>query len=218
MTGDQEDMAARLRAVLPTHWFADRTPVLDGLLAGLGATASWAWSLLQTVIAQTRLATASGSFLDMAAQDFFGTRLRRRAAQSDTGFRAAIGRELLRERGTRAALSGVVRDLTGREPVVFEPARPADTGAWGLALGYGAAGGWGSLSLPFQCFVTAFRPSGSGIAQVSGWGAAAGGYGAGKLEYGSPADVAGQVTDAEINAAIAGVMPTAAIAWTRITD
>ncbi len=211
-------MIGRLRAVLPRHWFGDAALVLDGVLAGLGATASWAWSLLQTVGAQTRLMTATGSFLDMAAADFFGSRLLRAPAQSDAAFRVTLGRELLRERGTRAALTKVLGDLTGRAPVVFEPARPADTGAWGLALGYGAAGGWGSLSLPYQCFVTAFRPNGSGIALVSGWGQSGGGYGAGVLEYASLADVAGQVTDADINAAIAGVTPTAAIAWTRITD
>jgi hypothetical protein len=198
MTGDQEDMANRLRAVLPAQWFADSSPVLEGVLAGLAATASWAWTLLQTVSAQTRLATASGSFLDIAAQDFFGNRLQRGPGQADAAFRAAIGRELLRERGTRGAVVSVLTDLTGRAPFVFEPARPADTGAWGVALGYGAGGAWGSLALPFQCFVTAYRPSGSGIAAL--------------------ADVSGQVTDSDITSAIAGVMPVASIAWTRITD
>jgi hypothetical protein len=218
MTGDQEDMANRLRAVLPAQWFADSSPVLEGVLAGLAATASWAWTLLQTVSAQTRLATASGSFLDIAAQDFFGNRLQRGPGQADAAFRAAIGRELLRERGTRGAVVSVLTDLTGRAPFVFEPARPADTGAWGVALGYGAGGAWGSLALPFQCFVTAYRPSGSGIATVAGWGAFAGGWGVGSLEYAALADVSGQVTDSDITSAIAGVMPVASIAWTRITD
>ncbi len=218
MTGDVDDMMRRLKAVLPPRWFPDATPLLDGLLAGLADSAAWLYGLLQTVRAQTRIATASGAFLDMIAQDFLGARLVRGVAQSDAAFRARIGRELLRERGTRPALIGVLSDLTGRAPVVFEPARPADTGAWGIATGYGVAGAWGSLSLPFQCFVTAFRPAGIGIATVSGWGAPAGGYGVGAIEYAGLSMVEGQVTDADIDAAIAGVMPVAAIAWTRITD
>ena len=218
MTGDSDDMMARLKAVLPQHWFADETPVLDGLLSGLAATASWAYSLLQGVKLQTRIATATDAFLDMIALDFFGARLARRTAEGDDAFRARIGAELLRERGTRPAVVDVLTDLTGRTPVVFEPARPADTRAWGMAAGYGVAGAWGSLMLPFQCFVTAFRPTGAGIAAVSGWGQAAGGYGVGAIEYAQLSMVQGQVTDADINAAIAGVMPVAAIAWTRIAD
>jgi hypothetical protein len=218
MLGDQQDMLRRIKAVLPARWFADASPVLDGLLNGLAAGWAWVYGLLGFVMAQTRIATATGVWLDMIARDCFGTRLARRGGQADDPFRTRIQRELLRERGTRGAISAVLRDLTGRAPVIFEPARIADTGAYGVATGYGAAGAWGSLSLPYQCFVTAFRPHGNGIAQVSGWGAPAGGYGGGALEYASLGMVQGQVTDADINAAIAGVLPVATIAWTRITN
>ena len=37
MTGDAADMAARLRAALPARWFGDVAPVLDAVLAGIGA-------------------------------------------------------------------------------------------------------------------------------------------------------------------------------------
>jgi len=100
---------------------------------------------------------------------------------------------------------------------VFEPSRPADTGAWSGPLGYGVAGGWGSLLLPFQCFVTAYRAQGSGIASTSGYGGPAG-YSVGPIQYASLAMLTGQITDADITAAIAGVMPTAAIGWTRISN
>jgi hypothetical protein len=216
--GDQQDILRRIRAVLPARWFADTSPVLDGVLSGLAAGWAWVYGLLGFVIAQTRIATATGVWLDMIARDCFGTRLSRRGGQADDAFRARILRELLRERGTRGALGAVLLDLTGRAPVIFEPARIADTGAYGVATGYGVAGAWGSLSLPYQCFVTAFRPHGNGIAQVSGWGAPAGGYGRGALEYASLGMVQGQVTDADINAAIADVLPAATVAWTRITN
>jgi hypothetical protein len=216
--GDRPDMLRRIKAVLPARWFADTSPVLDGVLSGLAAGWAWLYGLLDFVIAQTRIATATGVWLDMIARDCFGARLFRRGAQADDAFRTRIQRELLRERGTRGAISAVLQDLTGRPPVIFEPARAADTGAYGLATGYGMAGAWGSLNLPYQCFVTAFRPHGNGIAQISGWGAPAGGYGRGALEYASLDMVQGQVTDEDINAAIAGVLPVATVAWTRITN
>jgi hypothetical protein len=71
--------------------------------------------------------------------------------------------------------------------------------------------------LPFQCFVTAFRAQGSGIARVAGYGGPSG-YGVGAIQYASLSMLTGQITDADIDAAIAGVMPTAAIAWTRISN
>ena len=224
MTGDQQDMLARLRAVLPARWFPDSAPVLDGLLSGLASGWAWAYQQLQYVKAQTRLATASDIWLDMIANDFFGGRLLRRTGQSDGAYRTRIQNELFRERGTRSAIVATLRDLTGRAPLVFEPARTADTGGYtslsgsGGGAGYGCAGGWGSLVLPFQCFITAYRPIGSGISTVSGWGGPAGGYGRGTIEYASLDMVQGQVTDDDIYAAVAGVLPVAVIGWTSITD
>ena len=217
-------MLARLRTVLPARWFPDSAPVLDGLLSGLASGWSFAYQQLQYAKAQTRIATATNIWLDIIALDFFGDQLVRRAAQSDDAFRGAIRRELFRERGTRAAIVSVLLDLTGRAPVVFEPARSSDTGGYaslacaGGGVGYCSAGGWGNLGLPFQCFVTAYRPLGSGIATVCGWGGFAGGYGRGAIEYASLAMVQGQVTDSDIYAAVAGVLPAAAIGWTRITN
>ena len=224
MVGDQQDMSERLRAVLPTRWFGDNTPVLDSLLAGLAWAWSWAYGLLQYVRAQTRLASATDSWLDIIAQDFFGLRITRRPAETDDSFRARVRRELLRDRGTRAAVSAAIQDLTGREPRIFEPANPSDAGGYGSlvgaggGLGYGAAGGWGNLNLPFQCFVTAYRPLGQGISSVSGWGGNGGGYGKGAIEYANVDMVAGQVTDSDIYTAIAETIPLACVAWTQISS
>ena len=218
MAVDPPDVVARLKAVLPLRWFGDQTPVLDGLLTGLADTWCWLASLLDYTRAQTRIASISDLFLDTAARDFFGSRVLRRAGQGDDAFRARVQREMRRERATRAALGAVLQDLTGRAPVIFEPARPADTGAWGMALGWGCAGGWGSLSLPFQCLVTARRAQGSGIATVAGWGIPAGGWGSGLLQYADLAMLQGQVTDDDIRAAIVDTMPAATIAWTRIAN
>ncbi len=217
MTGDQNDMLARLKSTLPSRWFADTSPILNGMLSGIAWGWSWLYQLLIYTRLQTRLATATDSFLDQIAMDFLADRLPRRVEEPDARYRSRISRELLRERGTRAALVAVLTDLTGRIPIVLEPARPADTGAWNGQLGYGVAGGWGSLMLPFQCFVTAYRAQGGGIASIAGYGGPAG-YGNGAIQYASLAMLTGQITDQEIMATIAGVMPTAAIAWTRISN
>jgi hypothetical protein len=218
MIGTQDDITRRLKAVLPNRWFGDETPVLDAALGGLSSVWSWAYDLLSFTAAQTRIATATGIWLDMIARDCFGARIARKPGQSDESLRGRVQRELLRARGTRAALIELLTELTGRSPIVFEPARPADTGAWCVGASYGGAGAWGSLSLPYQCFVTAFRPRGTGIALVGGWAAPAGGYGQGALEYASLDMVEGQVTDADINDAVASVMPAATVAWTRISN
>jgi hypothetical protein len=225
MIGDQEDMSIRLRAVLPTQWFPDSTPVLDALLSGFASGWSWIYGVLRYVQAQTRIATASDVWLDVIAMDFFGNRLVRQTDQKDSVFRNRISLELFRERGTRTAVLRVLQDLTGRAPIIFEPARPPDTGGYMLlksgaacGLAYGIVGGWGSVMLPFQCFITAFRPAGAGISVVSGWNASGAGYGEGPIEYGNLSMIEGQVTDDNIYAAVASVLPVSTVGWTAIID
>jgi hypothetical protein len=217
---DIPDMLSRLRGVLPARWHAEVNGTLDAVLAGLAEGWAWVHGMVAAVRAQARIATASGRTLDMAAEDYFGPRIRRRAGQGDAAFRAAILRELLRARATRPALEAALTDLTGRPPRIFEPRRPADTGGWGAGCAWGAAGGWGSLALPHQVFVTAWRPLGEGIAGIAGWGAG-GAWGGGVAAPGTAAWASlsmlqGQVTDADIRAAVVAVLPAGARAWVRI--
>jgi len=224
MIGDQVDFENRLRAVLPQSWFSDDAPVLYGLLAGLGAGWSVIYAMLRYAKSQTRITTASDIWLDLISWDFFGKRLKRRPSEGDDALRSRIMLEMFRERATRSAVETVLEELTGRAPIIFEPARSSDTGGYtsldgqGGGVAYNAAGGWGSLDLPFQCFVTAYRPNNGGIGQVTGWGAFAGGYGIGAIEYASLDMAQAQVTDADIYSAITGVLPAATIGWTQIID
>ena len=101
----------------------------------------------------------------------------------------------------------------GIGPSIFEADRVPDTGAYGCpTLGYGAAGAWGSLALPFQVFVIARRPEATGISAIAGYGTA------GPLARASLSQISGQVTDADIAASVISVLPTASTAWLRITN
>lgn len=245
-TGDLSDIVARIKAVLPSRWFplpeADGTsnsPVLDALLTGLAYPWSWLFGLGQYLQLQTRISTATDVFLDIIATDYFGTRIKRRPGQSDSSFRSKILLELVRPRVTRAAVIQALTDLTGRTPVVFEPRWATDTGGigflgmtvgTGLAIGaadgsVAGAGGIGSIDLPFQFFVTAFRGGGGGIANVAGIGSIGGfngmlgGIGVpGLLEVASLDMAPGQITDDEIYATIVSVSPVASIGWTKISN
>ncbi len=213
MTGDTADIAARLRSVLPNRWFPDTAPVLDALLGGLATAWSALFALLAFVRAQSRLATATGTILDTFGQDFFGPRLLRRTAEPDEAYRQRIAAALARDHATRPALHAALYSLTGTAPSIFEPSRPADTGSYtGPVLGYGVAGAWGNLALPFQVFVTVHRPPPPGIATIAGYGTA------GPLARASLSQTGTQLADTDIYAAITSVMPTASIAWTRIIN
>lgn len=220
-TGDTQDILARIKAVLPRGWFPDVTPVLDGVLSGPANGWAFVYSLLAFVKLQARRLTASGVYLDMIAADFFGTFIKRRLLEPDGALSKRIGKELFREKGTRAGLIGALTDLTGRAPIVFEPANTFDTGGWDTgAFAFDSAGGWGEMDLPFQFFVTAYRPSGQGVANVGGFytgsGWAGGGWGVGAIEWVDPSMFAPQITDQDILNVIEDVRPAASIAWTRI--
>lgn len=215
-TGDQNDILARLKAVLPP-WFPYVTPILDGLLSGPANGLAFAYSLLASARLQTRLATMTGGWLDLTAYDYFGYRIQRNANEADTLFRARLKKEILRPRVTRGALTQTLVDLTGFAPAIFEPARPADTGSYGVGgAAYGCAGGYGSLQYPFQAFVTMYRPPGAGIPYVSGYGGTAGGYGIGAIEYANASLIIGGVTDPQMYAAADAVRPAGSIIWAQI--
>ena len=217
MTGDQGNMLARIKALVPP-WFANSTPLLDAVITAFASAWAFVYGFIAYAKTQTRILTASGIWLDAVAQDFFGTALLRGTNQPDTGLRARILINLFRERATRRGLVSVLTQLTGNVPTVLEPTSPADTGVYGgPGLAYGGVGSYGSMSIPFQAFVIAYRPFGVGIPGVPGYSTPNWGYGLGG-EYASIADISGSATDADIYAAIESVRPAATIIWTRITN
>lgn len=139
--GSTADMMRRIRTVLPAAWFpmtspdavSSATPVMDALLSGWGQAWSYCHALTMYVIQQSRIATATAGLLDMICSDFFGAYLKRRPGEADDAFRSRIQANLLIPRATRAALSNALGTLLGRQPMIFEPGRAADTGGYGLS-------------------------------------------------------------------------------------
>ena len=217
-TGDTTDLRARIKSTLPP-WFGDSNPILDAILTGIAAALSNFYAVYLYAQLQTRIKSATDGWLDMIATDFFGIRIARKANQTDASFRALIIANLFRERATRKAIIQVLTDLTGRAPVVIEPQRPADCGAYGVPTsGYGVAGFYGSRLLPAQAFVIAYRPLTAGIPGIAGYGNSPAAYGIASQggEYASLSMILGQVGDADIYAAIDSVKPVGTAIWVTI--
>jgi hypothetical protein len=227
MTGDLADIVSRLWTVLPKRWFAEQSPNLLAILQSIATQWVWLYNMITYVIAQSRLATATDSWLDLISYDFFGSLLCRKPNESDLSYRARIKIALLREAATRSAVSSGLGALVGSRPLIFEPANCLDTGSYGTqfssstvpgtGLAYGLAGGWGNLELPLQFFVTTTRPPTPGIGWLAGYGTPNGGYGEGVISYVDLSLLPGTVTDQDIQSTLCSLLPVNAVAWLRIT-
>lgn len=216
-TGDQANILARLRALLPQSWFPDDAPNLDGVLAGFSSVGAWAYAQIAYAKLQTRLGTATDGWLDLIAFDFFGRRIRRRKGQSDDSFRGLIRKEMLRERVTRPAIKAALEDLTGQPVTIFEPAHPGDTGGFNTGyLAYNETGRWGSLLLPYQMFIDVVQPIGAGIPNVGGYDSGWGGYNFAPMMLGDLADVIGEVTDQDIYDTVNATRAAGVTCWVAI--
>jgi hypothetical protein len=226
MKGDLSDFISRLWGALPKRWFAANSPNLQALLSSIATPWVWLYGLINYVIAQTRLTTATDEWLDLIALDYFGYKLGRKTNEADFSYRGRIQAALLQEAATRSAVLAGLASLTGTPPTIFEPANCMDAGSYGALTGassttgtgmaYGQAGGWGSLQLPLQFFVTATLPPTPGVGLLAGYGTSVGGYGEGAISYVDPALLPGHVTDADIQAALSRLLPVNAVAWLRI--
>lgn len=83
--------------------------------------------------------------------------------------------------------------------------------------GYDLVGGYGSLMLAYQAFVTAYRPSGSGIPYIAGYSSTPSGYSTpSRGEYASQSMITGSITDAQVYEAIAAVKMEGTLVWVRL--
>ena len=217
--GDESDQLDRLNRLIPGGWRGDEAPLWEAILAAIASIKAWLFGAITFVAAQTRIATASGGWIDAIAADFLGDMLPRRIGESDTSYRARVSANLFRSRATRPAMEQALLDLTGQAPAIFEPHRVADTGAYGGPfIGYGLAGAYGALSMPFQAFVTVTRSITFGVPGRAGYNVSSGGYGSSTIAYTSLDQAQLGVTDADIYDTINRVRPAATIIWTRIVN
>jgi hypothetical protein len=160
--GSSDDFARRVKKVLPARWFGDSAPIAKAIIGGLADLASWSYSLLAYARQQSRIATATGPWLDLISKDFLGDHLMRYGL-SDATFRTRIKATILQERVTRNGMISALTTLTGYTPSIFEPWNTYDAGGYDGpgAGGYdcgnyaqyggsflGGAGGYGDTNVP----------------------------------------------------------------------
>ena len=179
MIGDSNDLLARVKRTLPSHWFNQAAPIRDAILGGLSDLSAWCYSFVYYAYAQMRIATASGPWLDLIANDYLGLYLKRNGA-SDEVFRAKIRATILQERVTRAGMVSVLTQLVGSPPSIFEPWNPGDAGGWDIGSfawagaaagtqpggGWNAASGWDTNASGYSIKPSSFQASGG----AGGWG------------------------------------------------
>jgi hypothetical protein len=213
MAGDQTDIWGRIKSLLPASWFQGDTPIVDALAQGPAWAESTIYSQITYAALQIRIKTATDMWLDIISNDFFGTALPRLANETDGAFRARILANLFVNGPTRTNMSNVLTLITGRTPTIFEPSNTTDSGAFDEGLYWDVAGGMGD-PLPYQAFVTVYRPIGGNIdlAELDTYRFSWDSYGA--WSDGLPTSL----TDAAIIAAVESTKPLGTLIWMRIAD
>lgn len=245
---DPQDVIERLYSLLPQGWFPDLedAPNVTAVLSMIGSVYSndletGLYQFLQYAQQQSRVHTATDFWLDMIAEDFFGSSISRHNSETDDSFRRRIIVNLLAPRATRCALNANLQNLTGFPPEIIELRNTGDCGSytsldnpiWGGAA-YNEAGHYGTMRMPYQLLVNAFRPLGQGIPNVNGYSCSGGGYATypkpygyvgglrpqnfGTGEYVLLSQIIDHVTDRDIYDTVAKTMPVGTTAWTSIAD
>lgn len=170
---DQADFAGRLLRLLPGGWFPAVAPRLMAVLQAPAVMFSLIYGMINYAKAQQRVASAGGAFLDLAAQDYFGSALPRLEYELDPAYSERIRYNLTAPRGTYSGMVSMLRQLTGNSPTIFQPNNVVQTGGWATQsipeagggvfafydeAGESGAGLWGSMALPCEIFVSIEAP------------------------------------------------------------
>jgi hypothetical protein len=214
MTGDSQDMLQRLQQGLPIGWFGDNATNVQAIQSGTAWAQANIYNQITYAAMQARIQTATAPFLDIVSQDFFGVGvLPRLPKETDGGFRTRIMANLFVKGPRRADMSAVLNVITGHTPTIFEPSNTADSGGWdGMFYWDSSFGQWGD-PLPYQSFVTAYRPTGGAI-DLGEWDARLFLDAYGAWSDGTPTSA----TDAVIIAAVEITRALGTVVWMRIAD
>lgn len=215
-TGDQNDIVSRLQSYLPRGWFGDFASAtnLNAILQGAAWGLSSQYALFTYAALQTRIKTATGGWLDIISNDFFGTGLPRLQNETDTAFRARILADLFIKGPTRRDMSAVLTLITGNKPDIFEPSNTTDSGGWDGAFYWDTGvGKWGA-PMPYQSFVRAYRPTQNtqSLGELDSWRWAFDAYGAW-----SEAPLM-SLPDAAIYAAVESTRAVGTVVWLQIVN
>lgn len=220
-TGDQADILRRIHQILPPWFPAGASPNLDAVLGSATYAGSFVYGLIQFTRAQARLSTASGGWVDMTGYDYFQRSFVRPTGWTDAQYVAAIKQRLLNPNGTRPGMVSGVTALTGRAPTICEPWNPGDTMCWDTPQTGGwdvGPGRWADVVYNNQVFIIAYRSNTGGVANVGGWDTVQAGWDTPAAWEWADSLAVGQVTDAQIYATIASLMPAGTIAWVAISS
>lgn len=175
-TGDQNDVIARLQRWLPQGWFPNTPGTrIYAILSGFAAVLSGIYNLVAYAKLQTRVATATDGFLDLASQDYLGPNLPRLPGETDAAFSARIRANVFLAANTRTAIQNAIQNLTGAPVRMIEPWQPNDTFRWGVSFwGVDTAvnpGQWSNGNQRYQGLIVCSLPGG-GIQNIprSWWG------------------------------------------------
>ena len=113
--GTVEDVIRRFLATLPASWFpasADDRPILQAVLTGLAQPAVHNYALLEGLIDQLRVRTATDAYLDLIAFDLHGFELPRFVGEFDDSYRDRIIARIFRLKNTYRAVEDAFQELT----------------------------------------------------------------------------------------------------------
>lgn len=172
--GDQSDFTSRLLRLLPTGWFPSAAPRLNAVLQGAAAALSATFAMLAFVRAQTRVQTASGSFLDLISEGYFGGALPRLQYEVDASYAGRIKYNLTAPRGTRDGMLQMLTQLTGQMPIIFQPNLAGDCICLASLAQPNAAGSGAELSSVssggYQPPYASFGSQAAGVGGRPAWG------------------------------------------------
>lgn len=220
--GSHEDVYSRIIAQLPPWFGADPNLILDIIIEAFVNTGTFHYTQYGYAKLQTRIATATDINLDNISKDYLGDELPRRINESDELYRARILATLLREKCTRRGLRLAILNLTGIEPIIFEPWNPSDCGGYNVVtnLAYNTAGRYGSGSFAYQGFIDVFVDSFTGMSNYSGFNNYFGGYnaygGLATFWYGGESINTNIITDSDIYTLINLTKVYGTVVWVRI--
>lgn len=207
MIGDFNYFFNRIYGRLPTGWFPDdptQAPVISSIVAMIAYSASYIFARISYAENQARISTASGLFLDVIANEMLGPyNFPRRSNETDGNYRTRILTEILRTRGTRAAMVSALHDLTGYNPSIFQPVKDAQ--GWDNDFFDSPTMLYGSYDQPYTAYIDVKLPPGTGITFDKSFDT--GFWDDGLLAYGDNSQLQSVVGEQEVFNTIAATAP-----------